>query len=378
MLRTREIFGPPGRHGLAPTAALVVGLIGALAGCGDAPRPVAIGVIASSNFIDAAVIAIEHELDDGPIPGLDTVFVAEGTSRSEPALRFAEQLVSRPGMIAVIGHSNSAASIAASQIYNQAEVVQIAPTSTATLYRDAGPYSFRMVGSDEAQGRFLSRALADSLPEGSRLAVLYVNDDYGRGLHRALVDALADRTLPVVLELPHAEDSGELIDLNHLRSALESAGPDAIVWLGRHHTLDFAISTIRQALGDVPIWGSDGISAAYRYTPGDLDPGWDGVVMVEFLDGTPSPGMSRLDQDYLDRHGSRITASEALTYDAVRVVLAAIREGIRTGPELRAYLAELGGSLPAAEGITGPIQFDSVGDGPAVYQLRTYPPPPDS
>lgn len=372
MLRTPEPGFP---HYRIRTLTLLLGLVTALVGCETEPQTVRIGVIASPNFIDAAVIAIEHELEHGPIAGLDTVLVSEGTNRAEPALRFAEELVARPGMIAVIGHSNSAASIAASQIYNQAEVVQIAPTSTATLYREAGPFSFRMVGSDEAQGRFLAEALAESLPAGSSLAVLYVNDDYGRGLRQSLDDALADHPLSTVLELPHAGDSGDPIDQSHLGSALESANPDAVVWLGRHHTLDHAMSTIRQAVADVPIWGSDGVAAAYRYTRGDLDPGWDGVVMVDFLDGSRSEGMSRFDAEYLTRHGTRITASEALTYDAVRVVLGAIREGIRTGPELRAYLAELGDSRLAPEGITGPIQFDSVGDGPAVYQLRTYPPP---
>ncbi|HUG28520.1 MAG TPA: hypothetical protein VMK53_09500, partial [Gemmatimonadales bacterium] len=115
----------------------------AFAACRPAPT-VAVGAALSASFINAARLAIEEAWAEGGLPQLDTLLLREMTNAAAPAIGMAEEFVALPGVVAVVGHSNSSASLAASQIYNDAEVVQIAPTSTAPRYSEAGPFSFRL------------------------------------------------------------------------------------------------------------------------------------------------------------------------------------------------------------------------------------------
>ena len=117
-----------------------------------------------------------------------------GSFKASVALHTATILATDPAVLAVIGHTNSSASLAASQVYNGRHVVQLAPTSTAPLYSDAGPYSFRLAGSDEHQGVFLANHVL-ALPGRPRTAVVFVNDDYGRPLHDIIVSRLRAGTL---------------------------------------------------------------------------------------------------------------------------------------------------------------------------------------
>ncbi len=349
-----------------------------LSGCDLDPVPatVTIGVVGSGNFVNAARLAIEDEYAAGGLPAFDTIMIPEGSNRAEPALRYAQELAAHPGIVAVIGHSNSAASIAASQVYNQNGILQIAPTSTAILYREAGPYSFRLVSGDDAQARFLARTLADSLPSGARLAILYVNDDYGRGLQRSLYHELEESNLEVALSLPHLDDGVEGEVLEHLQESLSAASPDAIVWLGRTHGLDSALPVIRERLGPVPIYGSDGTSTARDYHPDDLWSPWAGVYMVDLLEDTPSPERAAFYERFRERfEGTGVGSAEALFYDATRLVLWGLREGARDGEALRELMNALGDTRPAWPGLTGEIRFSDEGDGFTDFVLTRYPEP---
>src|SRR5260221_1495809 len=116
------------------------------------------------------------------------------STSAKDALTAAESLATEATILAVVGHTNSNASLAASQVYNERHVVQIAPTSTAPLYSHAGPYSFRMVPSDLYQGEFLAKVVAGDSPH-PRVAVLYENHDYGRSLPGGLAGGAARRDI---------------------------------------------------------------------------------------------------------------------------------------------------------------------------------------
>ena len=52
-----------------------------------------------------------HSLET--LPPLDTLMLVESTNRAALALGLADSLLARPGMVGMVGHSNSAASMAA-------------------------------------------------------------------------------------------------------------------------------------------------------------------------------------------------------------------------------------------------------------------------
>ena len=352
--------------GVAHRPAVLVLVCLALLGC-ERAAPVVIGLSSSAAYLDAARMAIAEELQAGPIPGLDTVFVPERTNQATPAIEAARTFTAREGLVAVVGHSNSSASLAAAPIYNAQKVVQIAPTASAVSYSEAGPFSFRLVPPDDRQGAFIAQVVRDRLPSGGRLAVLYVNDDYGRGLRSAVLDHL-DVRYPVVVDLPHVEtDVGEA-EIAQARDAAVSQRPDILLWLGRGTVLMRFVAPLRAALPELPILGGDatGGGGAEETDPG----GWGTMEYVAYVDMS-LPALQEFARRYRERFGVAADGPHALTYDATRLILRGIRAGARTGPDLRAYLLSLSHGRPAYDGLTGPVVFDDRGDVSRPYVLAT-------
>lgn len=342
--------------------------------CGSPATP-AIGVSTSTAFANAARLALSDARADGLDVPVDTIMVPESSIYAEPALQAAQRFVSAPGMVGVVGHSNSAASLAASPVYNEHRIVQIAPTASAVSYSQAGPYSFRLLPSDDRQGAFLSELVRDSFPGPSRLAVLYVNDEYGRGLRSAYVErqaeAAGDR---VVLDLPHAPDVNvDAAAVEYLVDAVAAADPDVIVWLGRAGALDIVLPLLREKAGPIPVVGGDGVAVAQQSV--QQSPAWAGVLAVEPGRVEKTEAGRSFAARYQERFDTRATAAEALTYDAMRLLLQALAEGARSGVEVRAHLRSLGRDRPPYAGILGPITFDEDGDalGGAFRVVRMVP-----
>lgn len=346
-------------------------LLSLLTACEPArDEPVVLTVAAGDHFLAGARLALEDGLAEGPIPGLDTILIPEPTNRSDVALMHAEDLATIPGLSAVVGHGSSTASLAASQVYDDHEIVQIAPTSTTPVYTQAGPFSFRMVPSDVWQGRFLADAVAEAFPDGARLAVYYVNDDYGRGLRAEFRARLDTDRYPVVVDMPHLQDDVGTVDVSSGVAAAVEARPDVVVWLARGPVLQMFLPELRRELGGIPIYGGDAVGIV---TPAaDEFELWKGIVYSDFVDPNATPALREFGERIRERTGRSVTTSEILTYDAMALLLAALRDGKRTGPEIRDWLDGLGDERPPFQGITGALSFDDNGDVERSYVLRTF------
>ena len=342
-------------------------LAAAVAACGS--EPVTLGVAVGSATVEAALMALEDARASGLDVPLDTVVVTATGNRAAPAVRAADTIVSTPGIVAVLGHSNSAASLTAAPIYNRAGVVQIAPHSTADLYSEAGPFSFRMVPPDAQQGQVLARFLADEFA-GDRLALVYVNDDYGRGLRESVLHALPPAAVEIVADVPHITAATPEMVRNTVLAIVESR-PDVILWLGRALQLTAYLPDLREDLGRIPIVGGDAMNPVE--TLPDPEQLFPPMHFVRLLDLEEREATRQFKVRYRERVGQDPTDALALAYDAFAVLLAGIGEGVRSGEEMRAYLMSLGRERPPYPGITGPVQFDEDGDVARDYEMGHLP-----
>jgi branched-chain amino acid transport system substrate-binding protein len=288
-------------------------------------------------------------------------------SGAQEALVAAESLAADPQVLAVIGHSNSSASLAGSQVYNQRRVVQIAPTTTAPLFDHAGPYSFRLVPSDEYQARFLAEQVRSQ--PGARVAVLHVNDDYGRGLHAMVLSALAKKGIRPILDRGYVEGDSEN-GAAELSDGLERAKPNLLVWLGRAPEFARIASRLRERLPAVDVLASDGFGGP---TVNDDSAGrFDGVRYVRLINvASIDTAFVRVRADYRKLGRGDIPDQAALSFDAFMLVATAIRD---VGPDrerIRAWLVGLGRERPEYQGITGPLAFPRPGDPASHYFLMT-------
>ncbi|RUU00443.1 branched-chain amino acid ABC transporter substrate-binding protein [Mesorhizobium sp. USDA-HM6] len=99
----------------------------------------------------------------------------------EQAVAAAQKLVA-DGVVFVVGHYCSGASIPASKVYEEAGVVEISPGSTNPQLTEQGHGNvFRTIGRDDVQGFIAGNYLADRWGD-KKIAILHNNTTYGKGL----------------------------------------------------------------------------------------------------------------------------------------------------------------------------------------------------
>lgn len=349
---------------------LSIALAAMTAGCSES-SPYTFGVVLGGEGVRGAELAAATVNDGGGINGHRIVlknFGGATSSGAQEAIGVAEQMVGDPDVLAVIGHSNSSASLAASQVYNARHVVQVAPTTTAPLFSEAGPWSFRLVASDEHQAAFIVRQLLDG-GRAPRTALVYVNDDYGRPLRQLLLRELRTRGVPVAYEGPYAEGETAESESEVVRS-LAAVKPEVLIWAGRPTGYLAIAGPLRAALPNLRIVGSDGFGGVAV----EEDPlhRFDGVRYVRLVDlRRPDSALQAVRSRYRADGGADLSDQAALAYDAVMLLADAVRH---TGPNrdaIREWLSHVGRDRPPYQGVTGPIGFPEGGDRSPTYVLTT-------
>jgi branched-chain amino acid transport system substrate-binding protein len=341
-------------------------LLGLLAACSTA-SPVTIAITVGPIESDAARMAYDEAVIAGLSHPIDTLFMPATDTRAAPAIRSADMITSVRGIVAVVGPNNSAASLASAPVYNEHRVVQLSPVATAVLYSAAGPYSYRLAPSDDRQGRFIADHLLNTSAD-QRVALMYVNDDYGRGLRREVMRAIPANSIDWVIDVPHMENLTGTADARV--AALAEVRPAVLLWLGRGAELEPLLPAIRAQLGDITIIGSDGSATQARSNVGGV---WSGVHYVDLVDLDATPEIRAFRERYRKRFGREPSASDALSYDAMSVIIAAIQNGARTGTDVQEFLDELGTSRPGHPGVVDIIRFDSHGDVDRSHVLNVVP-----
>jgi branched-chain amino acid transport system substrate-binding protein len=148
----------------------------------------------------------------------------------EQAVVAAEKLVSE-GVVFVVGHYCSGASIPASKVYEAAGVLQISPGSTNPMLTEQGRANvFRVIGRDDAQGIVAGNYLAEHW-RGKRIAILHDDSVYGKGLADETRKQLNTRGVTEAIYkayLPGKDDySAEMAELQ--------AAEIAVLYIGGYH-----------------------------------------------------------------------------------------------------------------------------------------------
>ena len=129
-----------------------------------------------------ALKAFDHLNDAGGVLGEEIIVTSvDDACEPEQAGAAARQLV-REGVVFVVGHVCSSASLAASKIYEEAGIIMISPASTNPKVTDEGGSNvFRVIGRDDQQGTIAGDYLADKYAK-SKIAIVHDGQAYGLGL----------------------------------------------------------------------------------------------------------------------------------------------------------------------------------------------------
>jgi len=184
-------------------------------------------------------------------------------------------------VVAVIGHLNSGQTLAAMELYHTLPLIVITPTASEQSLTARGYTNFfRVNASDDVQAAVDARFLTEKLG-AKRVAVLFNNTEYGRGLAAALVKELEARGAQAVTRIEVEEGQGRY---SAEVAQVQSAAPDAIFYAGYEIETPYLRAELVRAGVTAPMLASDG--AFLAATIDESDGTAEGMYVSAFA---PSP-----------------------------------------------------------------------------------------
>ncbi|PYP33413.1 MAG: hypothetical protein DMD47_01475 [Gemmatimonadetes bacterium] len=335
-----------------------------LAACSQETGPIIIGVAGPFSqprgvaMRQAAELAAAEINAKGGVKGRPLrLRVADDSGREDTAVRVAEDLYREPDLVAVVGHLTSGTTIAAARVYGggASPVPVISPSASSPDLSGINPYFFRVCPTDLSHGPELARFARQSLA-AKRAGILYINNDYGRGIRKTFA-AEFTRLGGVIVEAdPYVPATPSLEPyLSHMRLG----GADVLVLATERPGAELALREL-QALGlRWPVIGGDALTGIEA--DGPLAAGVH--VSSAYLPDRPDERNRDFVAAYARAYqGQRPDHRGAGAYDIVRLLARAIQAGGPDRQAIRDYLVKVGRGRPAFDGVTGAIAFDEHGD----------------
>lgn len=334
---------------------LACAFVASILGCDEVGESYAIATVSPWNEAyglmsrQGAELAVEQVNQRGGVRSRRLTLVPfddEGTGTKAAAV--AQELVSTDSILAVVGHANSSATVAAARVYD-GRLPMVSPSASSPELTGISPWVFRVIPSDSANGQDLAR-FATSLGH-TKAAILYENNSYGRGLADAFRRAFR----------------GEIIALDPVSVDGKEVEP-YLAYLRLHNPgLIFAAGSEASGLGILREARRQGLSA--DFLGGD---GWVGIttdtiaaegvfVAAPFTTEDARRDVQAFVRAFRTKFGRDPNGFAALAYDATMVIAQAIGEAGGDREGIRDYLASMGADR-AYDGITGRISFDRTGD----------------
>lgn len=303
---------------------------------------------------NGATIAVEEANQSGAFDFKIELVPMDDRASAKEAVNVANQLVSDPNVVAVVGHLNSHCSIAASRVYNQHRVAMVTPASTNPALTQQGfDNVFRLCTTDNVQGRKAADFVVGTLGK-KRVAVVHDKTSYGQGLaeqFRKRLEELGGEAL--IFEGINVGDK----DFRALLTKIKSLRPE-LIYFGGMIQEGAMLSLQSDEIGlEVPLMGGDGIFTDEYIKIGKVATDGDYATKI----GPPMeklPRASEFIQKYKKRFpNTDVQPYDPYTYDAVNIVLEAIK---KVGPDREKVIQAL--KKVEYNGIIGLTKFDERGD----------------
>jgi branched-chain amino acid transport system substrate-binding protein len=277
--------------------------------------------------------------------------IADDACEGPQAVAAAEKLVG-DGVVFVVGHDCSAASISASEVYHNAGVVQISPASTNPVLTELGRSNvFRVCGRDDLQGVLAGDYLADHVT-GSKIAIVHDGATYGKGLAEETKRELNKRGVAEALFETIAPGQS---DYSRLIEKLRAAGVSVLYYGGYAAEAGLIVRAAREAGLALKLISGDALSTKeFMLVAG---PAGEGTIFTFFPDPRQSPAAAEV-IDRFREGGFEPEGQTLYSYAAVQVWSQAVEKAGATAADK--VIAALHSNNFAT--VLGSISFDAKGD----------------
>lgn len=317
--------------------------------------------LSSSEVLRGVAQAQQQINQAGGINGLGLrVAIATDDNQPDTARQIAQRLAQDPTILGVIGHGSSDTTLAAGQIYQEQQLVVVAPVSSAVQLSEFGSYVFRTMPSDQFPARQLSDHLLSRLGK-QRVAIFYnAGSTYSRSYRDEFKKALFYRGKGKVV----AEVDLSRPDFNPVEG-LEQARQnkaEVILLAASSEVIDRALLVVQVNRRRLPLLAGDSL-----YNPRTLQIGGEealGMVLAVPSERVQVEG-SRFSQQATQLWGQSVSWRSVLAYDALQALVA----GIRQNPTRNGIQQVLSNPAFVTQGAGRPVKFLPSGDREGTVQL---------
>jgi branched-chain amino acid transport system substrate-binding protein len=275
--------------------------------------------------------------------------------RADPATAeyVARYLVSRR-VLAVVGHWNSGASLAAAPVYHAAGVVQVSPATMSRRFTaQAYPAVFRTIANNDSVGQLAAEYAVRKLGVKT-LATIDDRTPFGQGLAEQFARIARELGVEVIGTYSVSDKTS---DFNAPLLQLRKRNPDLIFFGGLDWQAGLLAKAIKRLNIDSRLMGSAGtVGLPFLMQAGVAG---NGTLVLE-----PGPAMDKMPgwkafrQRYGQNFDTNIDLYATFAYDAAQAVVNAVRQA---GSADSAAIAQEMHKLRFA-GVSGPIAFNEEGD----------------
>ena len=329
---------------------------------------VAVGLTSPERYVNVFTgvqIALD-ELNARHVAGAPVLAMRRAPVTATSPVEVAAAFRDDPRVIGVVGHTESAPTIAAATIYDDRAhqgknaVVAVTPTASASAVTRVSSWVFRVVPMANEQAGALARFVADSLGL-TRSAILYRNDPSGKDFLKAYTAEFTARGGTIVERDPFVEEIPDFVPFarrivkRNVPSVVISGNAGGLMMLALHRAGGHPV-----VLATNPPGANDGAISEFA-----------GMRYVQFYSAeNPSTREgAKFAETFQKRTRSTADHWGALSYDAAMLIGSAI---LAEGPNrhrVRDWVASIGRTRRKYSGASGVIAFDEHGDPVHKYVL---------
>lgn len=320
---------------------------------------------------EGTLLAVEELNASGGVLGKKFELLTEDDlSKAGEAATVVNKLISRDGVVAILGEVASSRSLEAAPICQLNKIPMISPSSTNPKVTETGDFIFRVCFIDPFQGTVMANFALKTL-KAKKLAVFTdVKSDYSKGLAKYFKEGLAAGGGQVVAEL---DFNGGDKDFKAQLTAIKAANPDAVFVPGYYTDAALICIQAKQLGLNVPLFGGDGWESEDLIKIGK-EAVEGNYFSTHYHPDVSSPRSKAFVESYKKRFKNTDgtpkapDAMAALGYDSAVILAEAIkRAGTTDGQKVRDALA----AIKDLDGVTGKTTINEKRDAtkPAVILL---------
>lgn len=269
-----------------------------------------------------------------------------------------------PEIVAVLGDFNSACSLSAAPIYQEAGLVMLNPTASHPDIPEVGDYIFASMGRQSDEGPFMAIQCAGQYIGAKKVGIIYANNDWGVVVTEQFVEAGKEADFEVVAQEPIMD--GEK-DFTTALNKIRQANPDLLVLMLQHTECAMAAQQVRQMGWDVAL-----MTAGASYTEQLIDLGGDAVEGIisesPFIVEKTNEECMKFSEAIYEKVNFMPGIHAAGAYDAANMLFSAIDSADSTD---RTNIRDALATYKGFSGLMGPIEFDEVGGVHRKYRILT-------